>query len=84
MSIAIVGAGGHVASAAAPANLGTASHLSIPGLHDVRVGSKAALTAPKSNYRFTPESGLKSDIRPCPKSANNGSRRVTRSRASRL
>src|SRR5260370_41198339 len=35
------GAGGHVASAAAPANLGTASHLSIPGLHDVRVGSFA-------------------------------------------
>jgi hypothetical protein len=25
-------------------------------------GSKAALTAPKSNFRFTPESGLNSDI----------------------
>src|SRR5260370_901796 len=35
----------------------------------VRNGSKAALTAPKSNFRFTPESGLKSDIAPCPKSA---------------
>jgi hypothetical protein len=32
-------------------------------------GSKAALTAPKSNFRFTPESGLNSDIAPCPKSA---------------
>ena len=36
---------------------------------DVRVGSKAALTAPKSNFRFTPDSGLRSDIAPCPKSA---------------
>src|SRR5437762_6581738 len=34
-------------------------------------GSKAALTAPKSNVRFTPESGLRSDIAPCPKSANS-------------
>jgi hypothetical protein len=25
--------------------------------------------APKSNFRFTPESGLNSDISPCPKSA---------------
>src|SRR5947207_14545525 len=32
-------------------------------------GSKAALTAPKSNFRFTPESGLRSDIAPSPKSA---------------
>jgi hypothetical protein len=32
----------------------------------VRNGSKAALTAPKSNFRFAPESGLKSDIAPCP------------------
>src|SRR5437667_5661420 len=39
-------------------------------------GSKAALTAPKSNFRFTPESGLRSDIAPCPKSANNGSSTV--------
>src|SRR6266699_2319907 len=32
-------------------------------------GSKAALTAPKSNFRFTPKSGPRSDIAPCPKSA---------------
>src|SRR6266403_4642677 len=37
-------------------------------------GSKAALTAPKSNFRFTPESGLNSDIAPCP-AANNGHRK---------
>jgi ketosteroid isomerase-like protein len=35
-----------------------------------RSGSKADLTGPKSDFRFTPESGLKSDIAPCPKSAN--------------
>src|SRR6478672_8580257 len=29
-------------------------------------GSKAALTGPKSDFRSTPESGLKSDIEPCP------------------
>jgi len=40
------------------------------------IGSEADLTAPKSNVRFTPESGLKSDIAPCPKSAITGSRRV--------
>src|SRR5258707_15266558 len=28
-------------------------------------GSKAALTAPKSNFCFTPESGLNADIAPC-------------------
>jgi hypothetical protein len=39
---------------------------------NVADGSKAALTAPKSNFRFTPESGLNSDITACPKSANNG------------
>src|SRR6266404_8853587 len=33
---------------------------------------KADLTAQKSDFRFTPESRLKSDITPCPKSANNG------------
>jgi hypothetical protein len=33
-------------------------------------GSKADLTAPKSNFRFAPESGLESDIGPCPKSAD--------------
>jgi hypothetical protein len=31
------------------------------------VGSKAALRAPTSNFRFAPDSGLKSDIAPCPK-----------------
>ena len=36
-------------------------------------GSKAALTAPKSNFRFAPESGLKTDIWPRPKSAITGS-----------
>src|SRR5258708_6522233 len=41
---------------------------------DVGDGSKAALTAPKSNFRFTPESGLKSDITACPKSATTGRR----------
>ena len=34
--------------------------------------SKAALTAPKTDFRFTPESGLSSDISPCPKSAMCG------------
>src|SRR5258708_6498591 len=34
-----------------------------------RSGSKAALTTPKSDFRYNPESGLKSDIAPCPKSA---------------
>ena len=34
--------------------------------------SKADLTDPKSDFRFTPESGLNSDIAPCPKSANSG------------
>ena len=38
----------------------------------VRFGSKAALTALKTDFRFTPESGLKSDIALCPKSAKNG------------
>jgi len=35
-------------------------------------GSKAALPTPKSNFRFTPESGLKTDIWPCPFRANPG------------
>jgi hypothetical protein len=35
-----------------------------------RKGSKAALSAPTSNFRFAPDSGLKSDIAPCLKSAN--------------
>ncbi len=41
------------------------------GTH-VAVGSKAALTAPKTDFRFTPESGLNSDIAPSPKSAMCG------------
>jgi hypothetical protein len=41
---------------------------------DVRVGSKADLKAEKSDFRFTRETGLKSDITACPKSANFGSR----------
>jgi hypothetical protein len=39
---------------------------------DVSVGSKAALTAPNSDFSLTPESGLNSDIAPCPKRANSG------------
>ena len=35
---------------------------SLPGFY----APKADLTAPKSDFRFTPESGLKSDISPCP------------------
>ena len=31
------------------------------------------LTAPKFDFRFTPESGLKSDIGPCPGCAKGGS-----------
>src|SRR6266403_2875635 len=49
------------------------SHTSLVSVltgRDFRIGSKAALTAPKSDFRFTPESGLKSDIAPRPKSAN--------------
>jgi hypothetical protein len=34
--------------------------------------SKADLAGPKSDFRFTPESGLKSDIATCPKSPNSG------------
>jgi hypothetical protein len=40
-----------------------------------QAGSKADLTAPKSNFSFTPESGLNSDIAPCPKGAKSGSQR---------
>jgi hypothetical protein len=46
---------------------------SLPGFY----APKADLTAPKSDFRFTPESGLMSDISPCPKSANSGSRRAS-------
>jgi len=45
MSIATVGAGGHVAYAAAPANLGT-TYLPIPGLRNVRFGSNWEVTEP--------------------------------------
>ena len=38
----------------------------------VRKVSKAALTAPKSDFRFAPESGRKSDIAGGPFCANNG------------
>jgi hypothetical protein len=30
------------------------------------MGPKADLTARKSDFRFTPESGLRADIAPCP------------------
>jgi hypothetical protein len=40
-------------------------------------GSKADLTAPKSNFRFTPQSGLRADIAPCPFRAKPGSRRTS-------
>src|SRR5216683_217497 len=43
-----------------------------PFLRNVSCGSKADLTPPKSDFRYTPESGLKTDIAPCPKSARNG------------
>jgi len=44
------------------------------GLIFTQPGSRADLTGPQSDFRFTPESGLKSDIRPCPFRANSGSR----------
>jgi hypothetical protein len=34
---------------------------------------KLPLAGSKSNFRFTPESRLNSEIAACPKSANNGS-----------
>jgi hypothetical protein len=40
----------------------------------VWIGSKGDLTAQKSDFRFTPESRLNSDIASCPKGANSGSR----------
>jgi hypothetical protein len=42
--------------------------------HDFRCGSSTDLTAPKFDFRFTPETGLKSDITPCPFRAKTGSR----------
>jgi hypothetical protein len=44
------------------------------GYAHVRNGSTTDLTALKPDFRFTPESRLRADIRACPKSANNGSR----------
>ncbi len=41
---------------------------SLPGFY----APKADLTAPKSDFRFTPESGLMSDISPCPFRATSG------------
>jgi hypothetical protein len=35
------------------------------------MGHFADLTAPRSGFRYTPESRLKSDITPCPKSARS-------------
>jgi len=35
-------------------------------------GQKAALTVPKSDFRFTPESGLEMDKRPCRLRARTG------------
>ena len=43
-------------------------------LASARFGSKAAFPALKSDFRSSPDSGLKSDIAPCPKGAKPGSR----------
>jgi hypothetical protein len=40
--------------------------------NDVRCGSNSEVDLADADFRFTPESRLKSDITPCPKSANNG------------
>jgi len=37
-----------------------------------QLGPKADLTAPKANFRFTPQSGLRADITPCPFCARLG------------
>ena len=39
---------------------------------NVRCGSKADLTARMSDFRFTPQSGLRADIAPCPFGAISG------------
>src|SRR6267154_2451915 len=56
------------------------THQSISGRCRTRTyfrdGSKAALPTPKSNFRFTPESGLKTDIWPCQFRAMCGRLRV--------
>jgi len=38
---------------------------------DFRPGSKGDMTAPKSDFRYTPESELKSDIAACPFGADS-------------
>jgi hypothetical protein len=40
---------------------------------NVSFGSSTDLAAPKFDFRSSPESGLKSDIGPCPFGANTGS-----------
>src|SRR5258705_12188973 len=40
------------------------------------LGQKAKYSSGADVFRFTPESGLKSDIAPCPKSANSGSHSI--------
>src|SRR5947208_2635660 len=42
---------------------------------DHTVGSKADLMAPKSNFRFAPEGGLRADIASLPFRATSGNRR---------
>jgi hypothetical protein len=42
-----------------------------------RFGSSTDLAAPKFDFRSSPESGLKSDIGPCPFGATTGSRRAS-------
>ena len=42
---------------------------------DFRSGSSTDLTAHKLDFCFTPQSGLKADIAPCPFRANSGSDR---------
>ena len=49
---------------------------SLPGFY----APKADLTAPKSDFRFTPESGLMSDISPCPFRAISGLMRCSKLR----
>ena len=48
------------------------------GVANVAYGSNSEVELADADFRFTPESGLRADIAPCPKSANNGSRILTR------
>jgi hypothetical protein len=52
-------------------NLKTAKALGVAVSADVRFESKAAPTVLTVRVRFTPESGHKSDIAPCPLSAKS-------------